>query len=94
MPVRCSPAKATWAASCSSCSTASLVVDVDGTQWAEVGPGAVLGERAAIERGLRTSTLTARTACKVAVVPADQIGTARLATLAAEHRRELAGTET
>ena len=71
-----------------------LVVDVDGTERAEVGPGAVLGERAAIERGLRTSTLTARTACKVAVVPAEQIGTTRLAALAAEHRRELAGAET
>ena len=70
------------------------VVDVDGTQWAEVGPGAVLGERGAIERGLRTATLTARTACKVAVVPADQIGIVPLARLAAEHRRELAGAAT
>jgi hypothetical protein len=67
-----------------------LVVDVDGTEWAEVGPGAVLGERAVLERGVRTSTLTARTPCKVAAVPADQIDLERLAALATDHRRELA----
>ena len=66
-----------------------LVVEVDGTEWAEVGPGAVLGERAVLERGLRTSTLTARTSCKVAAVPADQIDRARLEALADDHRREI-----
>ncbi len=70
-----------------------LVVDVDGKEWAEVGPGAVLGERAVLERGLRTSTLTARTTCKVAAVPADQIDPARLAALADDHRREVAAAE-
>ena len=66
-----------------------LVVEVDGKEWAEVGPGAVLGERAVLERGLRTSTLTARTSCKVAAVPADQIDRARLEALADDHRREV-----
>jgi CRP-like cAMP-binding protein len=67
-----------------------LVVDVDGTEWAEVGPGAVLSERALLEGGRRTSTLMARTACKVAAVPAAQIDPERLAELAAGHRREAA----
>ena len=69
-----------------------LLVDVDGTEWAEVGPGAVLGERALLEQGVRTSTLTARTKCKVAAVPADQLDRARLAELAASHRREAPAT--
>ncbi|MGH9272612.1 MAG: cyclic nucleotide-binding domain-containing protein [Ilumatobacteraceae bacterium] len=65
-----------------------LVVDVDGKELAEVGPGAVLGERAILENGVRTSTLIARTNCKIAVVPADQLDRDRLAELAAGHRRE------
>ena len=59
-----------------------LVVDVDGTEWAEVGPGAVLGERALLEGGRRTSTLLARTPCRVAAVPAEQIDREQLAELA------------
>ena len=66
-----------------------LVVDVDGTELAEVGPGAVLGERAILEQGRRTSTLTARTTCKVAAVPADQLAAERLGELADGHRREV-----
>ncbi|MGH9271925.1 MAG: cyclic nucleotide-binding domain-containing protein, partial [Ilumatobacteraceae bacterium] len=65
-----------------------VVVDVDGKELAEIGPGAVLGERAILEEGLRTSTLRARTNCKVAVAPADQLDRDRLAELAAHHRRE------
>ena len=65
-----------------------LVVDVDGKEWAEVGPGAVLGERAALEGGRRTSTLLARTPCRVAVVDAAQIDRHKLAELATGHRRE------
>jgi hypothetical protein len=65
-----------------------LVVDVDGKQLSEIGPGAVLGERAVLEDGRRTSTLIARTKCKVAVVPSDQLDRDRLAELAAGHRRE------
>ena len=43
-----------------------LEVLVDGRHVAEVGPGAVLGERAALEGGRRTSTLRATTRCRVA----------------------------
>ena len=39
-------------------STASCRSTVDGELLAELGPGAMLGERAVIEGGLRTSTLT------------------------------------
>ena len=66
-----------------------LVVDVDGTEWAEVGPGAVLGERAVLEGGRRTSTLLARTPCRVAAVPAEQVDREKLAELATNHRREV-----
>ena len=48
----------------------------------------MLGERALLEQGVRTSSLTARTKCKIAAVPADQLDHARLAELAANHRRE------
>jgi hypothetical protein len=65
-----------------------LGVDVDGTSWAEVGPGSVLGERAALEGGARTATLRAVTSVRVAAVAAAQIDRDRLATLSAEHRRE------
>jgi len=68
-----------------------LVVEVDGEQLAEVGPGSVLGERAVLEGGTRTATLRAVTECKVAVVPADRIDLDRLAALAGGHRREAAG---
>ena len=50
-----------------------LIVEVDGSALAEVGPGAVLGERAELEGGARTSTLRARTACRVAAVPFDAV---------------------
>lgn len=65
-----------------------ITVDVDGTQVAELGPGAVLGERALLEGGLRTSTLTAVTRIRVAEAQADQIDRAALSALAAGHRRE------
>ena len=65
-----------------------LVVEVDGEKLAELGPGAVFGERAALEGGTRTATLRAVTDCKVAVAPADRIDPDKLAALAAGHRRE------
>lgn len=63
-------------------------VDRDGGELAEYGPGALLGERAHLETGLRTSTLVAVTRCRVAAVPASQFGTDVLVELAAGHRRE------
>jgi cyclic nucleotide-binding protein len=38
-----------------------LVATVDGEEVAEIGPGAILGERALLEGGVRTATLGART---------------------------------
>ncbi len=65
-------------------------VEVDGEPVADVGPGAILGERAALEGGLRTSTLRAATRAKVAVVKADQIDRASLSELSKGHHREVA----
>ena len=65
-----------------------LVVEVDGEKIAELGPGAVLGERGLLEGGHRTATLRAVTECKVAAVPANDIDTVRLSRLAEGHRRE------
>jgi len=65
-----------------------LEVLVDGAPVAELGPGAVGGERALLEGGLRTSTLRARTKVRVAVATAEQVDTAALAELALGHRRE------
>jgi hypothetical protein len=63
-------------------------VEVDGTRLAEYGPGAVLGERALLEGGTRTSSLVAVTKCKIASVHGDQLDRAALQTLAEGRRRE------
>lgn len=65
-----------------------LRIEVDGERIAEVGPGAVLGERAVIEKGYRTSTLAAVTDCRVAAAPGDQIEPEGLKQLAEGHKRE------
>jgi hypothetical protein len=65
-----------------------LQVVVDGEPIAEVGPGAILGERAVLEGGKRTATLTAATNTRIAVASPDQIDHAALEELAAGHRRE------
>lgn len=65
-----------------------LSVEVDGEPLAEVGPGAVLGERALIEGGTRTSTLRAVTPVKVAVAARAEIDPDKLAELSEGHRRE------
>jgi hypothetical protein len=65
-----------------------LSVEVDGEPLAELGPGALLGERAIIEGGLRTSTLRAVTRCTVACAPGDRIEPTVLAEVAEGHRRE------
>jgi hypothetical protein len=65
-----------------------LDVVVDGAAVAEVGPGAILGERALLEGGRRTATLQALTKCRVAVATADQIDRAALEALAEGHKRE------
>ncbi|CAN5541722.1 hypothetical protein BH23ACT3_BH23ACT3_17940 [soil metagenome] len=65
-----------------------LEVAVDGEPLAEVGPGAILGERALVDGGLRTSTLRALTRVKVVVATADQIDRTALAEISSNHRRE------
>jgi hypothetical protein len=63
-------------------------VDKAGERLAEYGPGAVLGERAGIEGGERTSTLVAVTDSRVAVVPHQAVDRNQLHELAEGHRRE------
>ena len=63
-------------------------VDVDGRALAELGPGAVIGERALLEGGTRTSTVTAITPLRVAVASRDRINLDHLRTLAESHHRE------
>ena len=63
-------------------------VDVDGRALAELGPGAVIGERALLEDGVRTSTVTALTPLRVAVARKDAIDLDRLHALAESHHRE------
>jgi hypothetical protein len=65
-----------------------VAAEVDGEPLAEFGPGAVLGERAVLEGGMRTATLRAATKCKVAVVSGDQLERSDLAQLSGNHRRE------
>jgi CRP-like cAMP-binding protein len=65
-----------------------LSVEVDGKAVAEVGPGAILGERASLEGGTRTATLRALTPVRVAVAAPDQLSPEALAEVAGGHRRE------
>ena len=65
-----------------------LKVVVDGRDVAEIGPGALLGERAFLEGGTRTSTLRAVTRCRVAITSPGQLDERALAALAGGHRRE------
>ena len=65
-----------------------LRVDHDGERLAEYGPGALLGERAYLEGGARTSTLTAVTPSRVASVEPAQFDRSALMELSRGHRRE------
>jgi len=65
-----------------------LVVEVDDAKIAELGPGAVFGERAVLEGSTRTATLRAVTDCKVAAISVDRMDLDKLAELAGSHRRE------
>jgi len=60
-----------------------LAVVVDGDEVAEIGPGAIVGERSSLEGGVRTATLNARTRCRVAVVPPELVDRQELEDLAA-----------
>ena len=65
-----------------------LEVLVDGELVAELGPGAVGGERALLGEGYRTATLRARTPVRVATADAQHVDAAALEELASGHRRE------
>jgi cyclic nucleotide-binding protein len=65
-----------------------LSVEVDGNEVAELGPGAVVGERAVLEGGVRTATLRCTTPVRIAIASADGVDRQRLQDLAAGHRRE------
>ncbi|HYA45257.1 MAG TPA: cyclic nucleotide-binding domain-containing protein, partial [Acidimicrobiales bacterium] len=67
-------------------------VEVDGDRVAEYGPGSLHGERAALEGGVRTSTVRAVTRCKLAVAPASRVDRSALEQLSAGHHREDSGT--
>jgi hypothetical protein len=66
-----------------------LDVEVDGDVVAEVGPGAILGVRAPLEGGRRSSTLRAATRCRVVVIPAEVLEQSELAAIASSQRREM-----
>jgi hypothetical protein len=63
-----------------------LAVEIDDEQVAEVGPGALVGERALLEGGTRKATLRAATPCRVAVVPGDAVDREALEELAKDRR--------
>ncbi len=65
-----------------------LSVEVGGDSVAELGPGAVLGERAILEGGRRTATLRALTPCKVAVARDVELDPEVLEELRRGHQRE------
>jgi hypothetical protein len=63
-------------------------VEKDGERLAEYGPGAILGERAHLEGGIRTSTNVAVTPCRVAMIDAEHFDKTHLEELSQGHRRE------
>jgi hypothetical protein len=65
-----------------------LEVEVDGDPVAELGPGAIVGERAILEAGKATATVTARTPVRAARIPADVIDPSELEKVASGHKRE------
>jgi hypothetical protein len=65
-----------------------LEVSVENKTLGELGPGAVVGERAVLEGGCRTASLRAVTNCTVAVAGEGQIDREKLMTLAEAHHQE------
>ncbi|MGI8609435.1 MAG: cyclic nucleotide-binding domain-containing protein [Candidatus Dormibacteria bacterium] len=63
-------------------------IEADGELLAHLGPGVVLGERALLESGRRTSSVKAVTAIRVAAIRPDEVEPAMLVELATHHRRE------
>jgi hypothetical protein len=67
-----------------------LEVQHDGMRLGDLGPGAIVGERAILEKSARTASLVARTPVRVAQARADALDPALLAELADGHRSEQA----
>jgi hypothetical protein len=65
-----------------------LEVTVDGEPVAELGPGAIVGERAVLEGGTATATVTTKTLVKAARISAELLDRSELEKVAAGHRRE------
>jgi Cyclic nucleotide-binding domain len=63
-----------------------LAVEIDGNIVAEIGPGAVLGERSVVEGVPRTATLRAVTRAKVVAIPESELDRSALEELAAGRR--------
>ena len=65
-----------------------LRVAVDDSEVAELGPGAIVGERAVLEGGTATATVTAMTPVKAARISAEALDRDALEQVAAGHKRE------
>ncbi len=65
-----------------------LRVEVDGAPVADIGPGAILGERAALEDGRRTATLRAISRCTVAATDPRAVDGDLLMQVAGGHHQE------
>lgn len=63
-------------------------IEVDGEVVAECGPGSLLGERAFVERGVRTSTVRAVTKVKAIAADPESFSPEELAELRTLHMRE------
>jgi hypothetical protein len=70
-----------------------LDVDVGGQTVAEVGPGAIIGERASLE-GRRSATVRARTDARVVPLTSDSLTAEERSQLAAMHNRDETGSPT
>ncbi len=66
-----------------------LAVEVDDQHLADIGPGAILGERAHLEGGRRAATLRAVTNVRVAVGDPNMFSDSALEEVASGHRREV-----
>jgi hypothetical protein len=62
-------------------------VEIDGEVVAQVGSGAILGERAVLGGGLRTATLRAVRSSRVAVIGSDEISRRQLVEISASRTR-------
>jgi hypothetical protein len=65
----------------------ALDVEIDGEAVAQVGAGAVLGEKAVLGEGRRTATLRAVRTCRVAVIDPSQISESHLRHISATRKR-------